>query len=113
MIRNNEKLTDHDVFCLHCGFLIDDYYKNLKCPECGSDLEGEAKQLMIDFKACLDKNNLVCIGNKIVDQGEEMKLELEIKEHIEQYNVQIEEKARQKELATMDVKKVMKNFMNL
>jgi hypothetical protein len=116
MIKINEK-GKHDLYCLHCGVLIDDYHADLKCPECRCDLEGEVRQAMIEFKQDLDKNNLVCIGDKIFDRNEDsdkifdatqnIKLELEIKEFIGQYNLRSEYSGFVEEMATMNVRNEM------
>jgi len=109
-IKSNEK-GDHDLYCLHCGVLIDDYHADLKCPECRCDLEGEVKQTMVEFKQYLDKTNRVCIGDKILDKTDEIKIELEIKEFIGQYNLRLGYSAFAEEMATMNFKNEMNKIV--
>lgn len=84
-----------DLFCGHCGELIEDYCPDLKCPACHCNLEGEALKEMQGFKAYLKKEGLDEQGNKI---PEDVKVEMQIKDDIEQYNERV---AIETKVATM------------
>lgn len=106
-----EKTEEEMLYCTYCGHAMNDYIESLKCPACGSDLEGEALRAMLGFKKYLERENLKCDGDKIIPLEKSVALELKIKHYIDAYNENVAYHQFQREMENMTISKMSKQII--